>query len=396
VKNTFLAIIALSASLLVNGCVSHFSVTKVAPGTNPKGLRVHLPAPFVVGRPTPDGTIKYGVEYLPDPDEEYAISAWSIMAKQKTDITRTVEMYVQKMNLSQDTTAVAAQMAASAGAVGKTAVDTMVAQKQAEATAEAAAQKGRDDARKALDIAEANLKFAQEAVDDAEKAGADQATIKNLRDKVTAATQAVLIAKIGLENAKKSLSEARNMDLAGGDEAAETPKQTVRSVPGPVIYRIVENARTGGIALEPVNFKLFSLNRRSTTERIGTQLDFQTWGKKPPADTGGNSGGTQSKGPKMISPTNGEITVNKFAGVYSQIVKFDTTLKDAKEQIGPVMVKDSKEADQKKYLTSVNFFQKSVTLNWDKDTPNGKYSITLVIWFSDGGARSFPLSLTVM
>src|SRR5437660_7824368 len=118
-------VLMASALLATSGCISHFSVTKVVPGTNPKGLHVHLPAPFVVGRPTPDGTVKYAIEYLPDPDQEYAITAWSIMAKQKIEIARTVEMYVQKMNLSQDTTAVAAQLAASAGAVGKSAADNL-------------------------------------------------------------------------------------------------------------------------------------------------------------------------------------------------------------------------------------------------------------------------------
>jgi hypothetical protein len=124
----------------LTGCITHMEVVKVTPNNDAsvEGERVMLPVPFIVGTPTPDGTIKYAVQYFPDPDQEYAVQTWSFMAKQKTDISRTAEMYVQKMNLAQDSTAVATQLANSSGDVGSAALTALVSSEQAKASALAA------------------------------------------------------------------------------------------------------------------------------------------------------------------------------------------------------------------------------------------------------------------
>ena len=241
-----------------------------------------------------------------------------------------------------------------------------------------------------IDIAKANLDATKQALDEAERTSADPATIKALKDKVAAASLAVTTARIGLESAKRSVRETRNMDLPAGDESTQ-PIQTVRSVPGPVLYRIVENAQTGGIALEPVNFKLFSMSKGSKVIP-SPQLNFETWGKKPPPDTSGGSGGSQSKLPDMTKPKGGNIVVNKFKADFSQILEFDSEIR--KMNRDPI-VKDVGQADQSKYLKKVDLSGKSATLTWDKDMPNGTYTVSLSIWFKNNLTNEFALTLEV-
>jgi hypothetical protein len=204
----FIFVLALFA---LADCISHYSVTKVTAGTNPRGLRVNLPAPFIVGKPSPDGTIKYSVELLPDPDQEYAIDAWALMAKQKMEIARTIEMYVQKMSLAQDTTAVAAQLASSAGAVGKNAVDNLLAQQQANTAAVSAKEADVATKKTTLEKAVAELAAANEALTAAEASG-DAAAVKSAKSVVATKEIAVTEAKIDLAAAKGALA-ARSCNL---------------------------------------------------------------------------------------------------------------------------------------------------------------------------------------
>jgi hypothetical protein len=342
------------------------------------------------------------VEYLPDPDEEYAINAWSIMAKQKTDIARTVEMYVQKMNLAQDTTAVAAQLATSAGAVSKSAVDALVAQRQTESTAATAAAKARNDAVRAkqgdvatkkadLLKASVDLAAAQTALNDAVTAGTtDPTTLKSLKDAVASKTIAVRKAEIDVQTAEAAVVTAKNFDQPLLNNNADAPGN-MPSAPGPVIYRIVENPRTGGIALERVHFKLFSFSGRTTRVTEGPQLDFQTWGKKPAGDNGGKPDSGKTKIPQIIGPTT--LPVNKFLNVYSQAVSFDAEIKKPLTSETEV---SGQGGDQRKWLTKIAISgTNSVTLTWDKDTPNGNYAVNLVMLFKNDTCYFFPLQIEV-
>jgi hypothetical protein len=375
------------------GCISHFSVTKVTPGSNPRGVRVHLPAPFVVGRPSPDGTVAYGIEYLPDPDEEYAIDAWSIMAKQKADISRTVEMYVQKMALTQDTTAVAAQLASSAGAVSKSAVDSLIAQQQANTAlaktrSDAIAAKEADLAQKeaAFEKANVDVETAQEALDAANAAGNANA-IAAAQTTLNGAKAAAQKAKIDVDTAKNALAKARNYDQATSrDQPADSKPAGTAAVAGPIVYRIVADRETGGIRLERVNFKLFSFNGKvPSISKQGTQLDFGTWGKKPAQDTSGKQSIPKPKGST-------DFTVNKTLGVFTQTIQFDNDIKTP--FVNDTTVLDNQLADQKKWLTKIEKASvNSIALTWDKDTPNGNYAVKLWVLFKDD--RAFPFSLKV-
>ena len=110
-------------------CISYVTMRKVYPESsvasenNPPGIRVKLPAPFIVGTKSADtGNYTYKVLMLPDPDQEYAIKAWAIMAKQKLALKRSIEMYMKEASLNVDTIAVAKAMTDAAGQIVQTAL----------------------------------------------------------------------------------------------------------------------------------------------------------------------------------------------------------------------------------------------------------------------------------
>lgn len=314
-KTDFRKSLVCIAALFLTGCISYTGVTKVQPGTNPKGLRVKLPAPFIVGRSDPSGTIDYKVEYLPDPDEEYAITAWALMAKNKTEIERTMSLLLKKATVTQDTTAVAKELITQGGAVGLEALKVQQANETAAATAkqtqktaaaaslanarEIRAAKGLSveklrielrtnahDLRVAIDeLAAANaLKAA--AITDAQKVTAD-AAIKKAEAAKVAAQSAYDLKQLEFDTAQGELAAAetalnvadrRNLDEV---KAPMAPTVAKVAVPGMVIYRIVEAKDGSGITLEQIRFKLFSMNGQKLIHDAG-QLKHPTWGVKPP------------------------------------------------------------------------------------------------------------------
>src|SRR5262245_1251661 len=109
----FPKILALgSVLLLLTSCIAHIGVKKVdnssgSDGGEVKGVRYSLPQPFLVGRPQLNGKISYSIEYLPDPDNEYAVDAWSFMAKHKINMQRTTRGLLKSVSFTKDTTEVA-------------------------------------------------------------------------------------------------------------------------------------------------------------------------------------------------------------------------------------------------------------------------------------------------
>lgn len=113
---------SLFAAFLTTGCITHVAMTRVDPNDHEtRGLRVNLPAPFVVGRqnPTNSSQTDYDVEMLPDPKQEYAITYWTFAGKQKVAIKRSLEMYLNQVDLNQDSTAVATALIGAAGQMGQ-------------------------------------------------------------------------------------------------------------------------------------------------------------------------------------------------------------------------------------------------------------------------------------
>lgn len=110
--------LSLFLCLFITGCMS-VTMTKVTPANpNPEGLRVYYPAEFLVGRLNTNGLITYDVESLPDPNSEYAISSYGFLSKYTVSISRSPEMYLNELDLNQDSSTLASSTITGAGQVG--------------------------------------------------------------------------------------------------------------------------------------------------------------------------------------------------------------------------------------------------------------------------------------
>jgi hypothetical protein len=379
-------LLALSVLLFNSGCISHISMRKVQPGTNPRGQRVHLPAPFIVGYPNAKGKIDYKVELLPDPEQEYAIDAWTLMATQRADVERTIAMYVQKVTLKQNTADVAERLAQAVGEVGKSAMQGLVEKSTAENTAAGARQSTINEKELALKKAELELAAAVK-VRDATIAGTKEreAAEKVVQEK----TLAVQIARAALDAANGTLN-AREQS-----KTPEKKKETISLVdrkPGPIIYEIIEDENRGGIKLKPVHFTLFSYNgmevdRRGvsqvrTAPSTGRQLRFETiTPPKPPSTSPTPPPAPAEIRPARMLQPGAAVQLSRFNGIYTVNVQFDQPMeKILKRETGIKKGDEISPAPLKAALDPSN--PQDVLLTFDKDPavlPNGDHNVVLSV-----------------
>ncbi|MES2705005.1 MAG: hypothetical protein V4726_00220 [Verrucomicrobiota bacterium] len=287
-KRVFLPFIPILAACLLSGCVSHVGVTKVTPGSNPRGLRYYLPMPVVVGKPAPDGKIIYSVELIPDMEHEYAVNSWSFMAKHKADIARDAKMLLTKVELSQDSTAVASKLLESAGKVGEQMATSAGENRSARREAANAANTDLRAKEQAVKTAAQQVKFAEQDLKSAQLSG-NQELAASAQVALTAAKREVEKAALQETFAKKEAGRFDDPGLTTGGSSGGSLRGLAA---GPVIYRIVEDPFTGGVRLEPMNFKL----RDGGSGGGQRQIRFQTV-KAPsaPAGDGTGTGGTAAK-----------------------------------------------------------------------------------------------------
>jgi len=221
---------------MLSSCISHIGVTKVdnsspAAARKAKGVRYSLPQPFIVGRPGGNGEVSYAIEYFPDPSNEYAVTAWSFMAKHKLDLKRSSKGLLLSAEYSKDDTEVAKTVIDSAGSVAEKFIST---------------QGG----------------------------------------------------------------GSKGADTNGQPKTLQVVVPENKTVPGPVIYRIVEDPDTG-IRLEPVPFHV---------EIDGSPLnqkDFPTIGTKPEGEK------KVSGEPKLTDPLDKVSVVKGTPSTLNFIATFD-------------------------------------------------------------------------
>jgi hypothetical protein len=118
---TITFLVAITICIGLTGCISGVRMTKVTrKNPDPDGLRVCLPAKFLVGRTSANTNysgLVYDIEMLPDPNQEYAISSYAYLAKQNVAVHRSIEGYLKELDLSEDTTGAAAASLAASGQI---------------------------------------------------------------------------------------------------------------------------------------------------------------------------------------------------------------------------------------------------------------------------------------
>lgn len=256
--------ILLAACACLGGCISIVSVEKATPKS--EGVRYFLPEVFIKVSLKPDGTLAVEPVYLPDPSNEYVVSAKSLFGNYTLDLNRTEEGFLGMVTMESDTSAVAKQLATSYGNVRAAQIDAQAAKAKADA---AAAKDASDKAKAALDTADKARKDAGTAVDVAQRKlqllqqrSREAAPPTDIEDQVLAARLALAEAEAKRDAAESAYASllGSSIDAAGRGPAAASSLDEAREMklthplieqqptaPGPMFYRVVMDEKSAGL-----------------------------------------------------------------------------------------------------------------------------------------------------
>ena len=213
------------------GCISTITVKKFTGSEN--GIRYSLPALYLLVTPNTDGTANYSWVYLPDPDNQYVITAQSILSKYKIDISIENNL-LKKVNTKPDSAAVASKT-----------LDTIQSIETAKNTAALEAAKTKSskllEYQKTLTAAEIEQKQAEAEL------AALEANPKATNEQLLAAQVKVAQTKAKVEYLKKNIGQytAFNAPGAGGNRVTQAW--------GPILFKVVQTKK--GVKLIAVNIQ---------------------------------------------------------------------------------------------------------------------------------------------
>lgn len=141
--------------LVVTGCTS-VTVRPVDSASPEVGIRYSLPKPVLHVTPSFDGSVNVEVIFIPDPENTYAISSYTVLAAHSLEVMVSKGL-LQKMGTVTDTTVVAADFVRAAGAVSGDVLKQEAVATEKRETNIAAARTALDTAETNLDAAEAKL-----------------------------------------------------------------------------------------------------------------------------------------------------------------------------------------------------------------------------------------------
>lgn len=328
-RNLAVFVAAVSALIsLAAGCTD-LKVTRVNPAhpEKAKGFQYALPKPFLQVVPQEDGSVKVEVIYLPDEENTYAIDVGGAMDDREIAIKVDDAGMLRQVAFKADTTVVAAGFATLAGEASKQTLERINARTAAD---EAAEKKAKDDratevkelegkietanteveqAREAQVNASKELKKAQDALaadpgnaelNDAVREkqealdAASQALSKKQRelDKLTAALKDLNKKPLKVEKPGINLENTADIISGAGQGKRATKPPKFATVPGPVLYAVVEGVEGGKPVLQLRSVGVGGFD--------GKQMKFRT------TDFGTGSGtgdGSSPGGPLSIEAT---------------------------------------------------------------------------------------------
>jgi len=217
--------LAIGAASLA-GCMTTVTSKRAEPAA--AGIHYFLPQPFIKVTPSKDGKIAVEVIYLPDPDNEYAISASSSLGNYTLDIKRTEEGFLDTVSFDSDNTGIAKQLIDSGSAVRAAQIEARATKAKA---AEEAAKADADKAAAALETAKKDQAAAQLAFDIATRklevlrslVGTPEAP-SDLRDQIVAAQLAAEEATFRLNAAGAQLVTLRDNLKAANAQDPQAPE----------------------------------------------------------------------------------------------------------------------------------------------------------------------------
>ena len=152
-----IALPVLAAALLLTGCVSIVNVQKASTAKE-AGIHYFLPQVFIKVTPTADGNVTVEKLFLADPEQEYVISARSLLGSYTIDVNRSEVGLLETVSFNSDSSAIPKALATSLGNVRSADIDDKVAREKVAGTEAKAAA---DKARTALEAADKVRKDAQ-------------------------------------------------------------------------------------------------------------------------------------------------------------------------------------------------------------------------------------------
>lgn len=260
----------LASAVLVSSCVSTVTVKPVADATS-SGIHYYLPQVFIRLTPSADGNITVEKLFLPDPQQEYVITASSYLGNYTIDVNRSESGMLETVSFNSDGTAVAKQFLASQAAVRAAEIDTLAAKDKAAATeakaaadkvkaALDAADKVRKDALVALNVATNKFQLLDTLSKEAGAPNDIKAQVLTARLSVVEAQTKYEAALIAYNTLTDSVAAANGVNAKAGNSASGKRPQA----PTPVFYKV--EMQTDTVVLR---------------EAIA-QLDLDTWKVPPP------------------------------------------------------------------------------------------------------------------
>lgn len=270
----------LSGLLLLTclgGC-SGVTVKQAAPGTAVTGYRYSLPQPFLVVTPLTSGGVSTRWEFLPDPDESYAIDTWAFLAKQDASI-KIVNGQLVYASTDADSSSLAVSLAEAA--------ESGLAERNAAATAAAKALAEQEKAKR--DALQANL----------EAALIEQIQATATYEAVAAANipknDPAYVAALAALNTANAKVKFYNQALAGIPQESTTPdgkgafdagpplrKLTTRKVPGEVWYQLTVDTSDPNLKHHERSLRLVPVTWSGSDSKA--QRDFETYSIPPKKD----------------------------------------------------------------------------------------------------------------
>jgi hypothetical protein len=330
-RTTSIAILALVASL-GSGCMTWITSERLT--DNAEGLRYALPAVFLRVTPQPNGTMMVEKLILPDESQEYVLRVDSFIAAYSFNAT-VASGLLTSATFAPDTTGVAAKAVETTGNLLKTRIETSA---DAQGKRNEAAQRAKSTAEEAkteLIVAEVKL----QRLKDLGKTGFD----------IEEAETAVAVARAKFERARQAAAAFGFTEFnapGSGADRGEFPKAW-----GPVLYRVVMSR--DGVALQPV----------------AEQRQFDTSVAAKPASAA-NAPSLELKFTPLGGPIRPGATVVLQASEPLQKVDL-VQLRDAKtkQQVGPSLTDKASVAPN----------NQSVTVQLPSDTPDGRYTLEVVV-----------------
>lgn len=252
-----------------------FNKEAITPSEQAKGLRFHLPKPYILVKPNNAGGIEVEPIFLPDQTEEYAVETSVYLASQNFSITIDEGM-LKKVTYKPDQTAVLSELAKSAGAVSQEVISKKAEQVKAKTDQAKKTLEERQKKKTELDTAQAELERAQFAL--------TQANVK-LSDFDSTFGTTLTLEQQGARNALRAaireaefevrVKNARVTELQQEldvltDAPTDASVNEIFPVPGAILFEVLNTAH--GAELKPVEFEIIN-----GTQGKKNQLELETF-----------------------------------------------------------------------------------------------------------------------